>query len=86
MLGVGFTLQPDEEYLDLCGELIRRDADYYEVAVPLGCFDTEIYPGVYLDPVRIDSEGYIHAPTKPGLGFGIDFNEAKKVTEQVVKA
>jgi len=34
----------------------------------------------------LDSEGYVHAPTKPGLGFGIDFAEAKKVTEQTVVA
>ena len=62
------------------------NADYYELAMPLGCFDNMIYPGVYLDAATVDSEGYIHAPTKPGLGFDIDFNEAKKVTEQVVKA
>ena len=54
--------------------------------MPLGCFDNTIYPGVYLDAATVDSEGYIHAPTKPGLGFDIEFNEAKKVTEQVVKA
>jgi L-alanine-DL-glutamate epimerase-like enolase superfamily enzyme len=24
------------------------------------------------DKIRIDSEGYVHAPTKPGLGYEID--------------
>lgn len=32
MIPVGLTLQPEEEYLDLLGDVIRRDADYYEVA------------------------------------------------------
>ena len=62
------------------------NADYYELAIPLGCFDEAIYPGVYMDAAKVDSEGYIHAPTKPGLGFEIDFREATKVTEQVVVA
>ena len=66
--------------------LAVTNADYYELAVPQGCFDTELYPGVYLDPMDLDSEGYVHAPTKPGLGFGIDFAEAEKVTEQTVVA
>ena len=44
-----------------------------------------IYPGVYPDAPVVDSEGYIHAPTKPGLGFDIDFGEAQKMTEQVLK-
>ena len=57
---------------------------YYEKAVPLGRWYEGSYPGVYLDPVQVDSEGYIHAPTKPGLGFEIDFVEAKKVTEQSI--
>lgn len=65
--------------------LAITNGNYYEVAVPLGCFDTMIYPGVYLDPVRIDSDGWVHAPTKPGLGFEIDFTEAKKVTQETLK-
>ena len=53
--------------------------------MPLGRWYEGSYPGVYLDPVQVDAEGYIHAPTKPGLGFEIDFDEAKKVTEQRMK-
>lgn len=30
--GVGFTLQPEERYLDLCGALLREVPDYYQVA------------------------------------------------------
>jgi L-alanine-DL-glutamate epimerase-like enolase superfamily enzyme len=60
--------------------LAITNADYYEQATPEGCFDSAIYPGVYEDPIRVDREGYVHAPTKPGLGFGIDMAEAEKVT------
>ena len=42
------------------------NCDYYEQATPEGCFDSEIYPGVYLEPIRVDREGYVHAPTGPG--------------------
>ncbi len=61
-------------------------ADYHEVAVPVGCSDETMYPGVYLDAVKVDSEGYVNAPTKPGLGFEIDFAEAAKVTAETIKA
>ncbi len=59
--------------------LAIANADYYEQAVPEGCFDTALYPGVYLDPIRISPDGCVAAPTKPGLGFGIDRKEAAKV-------
>jgi len=65
--------------------LAIENADYYEVAVPVGCFDETIYPGVYVDAVKVDSEGYVNAPTKPGLGFEIDFAEAAKVTAETIK-
>jgi len=61
-------------------------ANYYEKAVPLGRWYEGSYPGVYIDPVQVDKDGYVHGPVKPGLGFEVDWNEAKKVTEQVVKA
>jgi uncharacterized protein (UPF0276 family) len=32
MIPIGFTLQPEEEYLELLDELIRTEVDYYEVA------------------------------------------------------
>ena len=64
--------------------LAITNADYYEQATPEGCFDSEIYPGVYEDPIRVDRDGYVHAPTKPGLGFGIDLKEAEKVTVETL--
>jgi L-alanine-DL-glutamate epimerase-like enolase superfamily enzyme len=62
--------------------LAITNGDYYEQAVPEGCFDTELYPGVYLDPIRVDREGYVHAPSKPGLGFEIDLAAAEKVASE----
>src|SRR3954467_6689265 len=32
VIAVGFTLQPEVAFLELCDELIRHDVDYYEVA------------------------------------------------------
>ena len=60
--------------------LAITNADYYEQAMPEGCFDSSIYPGVYEDPVRVGKDGYVSAPTKPGLGFGINIHEAEKVS------
>lgn len=31
-VGIGFTLQPEERYLELCGSLIREETDYFEIA------------------------------------------------------
>ncbi len=62
--------------------LAISNCDYYEQAVPDGCFDSAIYPGVYLDPIRVDREGYAHAPPKPGLGFEIDLREAERVASE----
>jgi L-alanine-DL-glutamate epimerase-like enolase superfamily enzyme len=60
------------------------NGDFYEIATPRGCFDTAVYPGVYLDPCWIDSDGYVLAPTKPGLGFEIDLDAAKAVTVETI--
>jgi L-alanine-DL-glutamate epimerase-like enolase superfamily enzyme len=57
---------------------------FYEKAVPVGRWYESSYPGVYLDPVQFESDGYVYAPKKPGLGFEIDWNEAAKVTEQTI--
>jgi len=65
--------------------LAITNARFYEKAVPVGSWYEKSYPGVYLDPVQVDNEGYVHAPTKPGLGFEIDFNEAQKVTAETIK-
>ena len=65
--------------------LATTNAKFYEKAAPLGSWFENSYPGVYLDPVQVDAEGYVHATTKPGLGFEIDFNEARKVTAETIE-
>lgn len=35
--------------------------------------------------MKVDSEGYIHAPTNPRLGYEIDLEEAKNVTVEKLK-
>ncbi|MFC1935583.1 enolase C-terminal domain-like protein [Chloroflexota bacterium] len=65
--------------------LAINNARFFETAVPLGSWYEKSYPGVYLDPVQVDKEGYVHATTKPGLGFEIDFDEAKKVTAETAE-
>lgn len=81
----GIKMEPHDFYFyggvaSLHVALAVTNADYYELAVPEGCFDTMLYPGVYLSPPAIDREGYIHGPTTPGLGFEVDMKEAEKVT------
>ncbi len=38
----------------------------------IGCWDVGT-----TDVIRIDSEGYVHGPTKPGLGIEIDWDQVK---------
>ena len=65
--------------------LAITNGDDYEVAVPIGSFQENMYPGIFLDGPAIDSEGYAHAPAKPGLGFEFDMNEVKRWTVETVK-
>lgn len=60
-------------------------ARFFEKAVPLGRMFEDPYPGVFLNIPAVDAEGYVHAPTKPGLGLELDFARAKAVTEETVK-
>ena len=70
----------------LAKRCLFRSGKRVECAPRHGCRDGAIYPGVYLDLVTPDAAGYVHAPTKPGLGFEIDFAAAEKVTEQTIEA
>jgi L-alanine-DL-glutamate epimerase-like enolase superfamily enzyme len=60
--------------------LAINNSDYYEQSVPEGVFDERMYPGVFKDVIRIDDNGYVHAPKKPGLGYDIDLGQVEKVT------
>jgi len=60
--------------------LAMENNDFYEVPVPQGTFDTDVIE----DTIRIDDEGFVHVPTKPGLGFEVDENNLAKRTIRIV--
>ena len=66
--------------------LALPNARYYELAVPRGWLHEVLYPGLYIDQLWIDSEGCVHAPTKPGLGFDLDPDAAKRYTVDTLRA
>jgi L-alanine-DL-glutamate epimerase-like enolase superfamily enzyme len=37
----------------------------------------------FKDKIRIDKEGYVHAPTKPGLGYEIDRNVLDNLMKKI---
>jgi len=61
--------------------LAMENNDFFETLVPQGTFDTDVIK----DVVRIDDEGFIHAPEKPGLGFEIDKEKLKERTVKIIK-
>ena len=65
--------------------LAITNGNFYEIAVPRGSFDNMQYPGLYLDACWIDADGYVPAPTKPGLGFDLDFDLVRLVTRETIE-
>jgi len=59
--------------------LAMYNNDFFELPVPQGVFDV---PAVK-DIIRVDKEGYVHAPTKPGLGLEPDLAALEKTTVRV---
>jgi len=55
--------------------LAVRNCDFFELPIPAGTFDRG-----FADHIRISNDGQIEAPTKPGLGVEIDWNEIEKAT------
>ena len=45
-----------------------RNCEFFETMIPADLFDFGLQ-----EPLRIDAEGYVHAPQKPGLGVEIDW-------------
>jgi L-alanine-DL-glutamate epimerase-like enolase superfamily enzyme len=37
----------------------------------------------FKDQIRIDKEGYVPAPTKPGLGYEIDYDRLDNLTKNI---
>ena len=50
-------------------ELATPNSAFVEVPYPQGARDTQPY---MKDVIRIAPDGYVHAPSKPGLGYEID--------------
>jgi len=59
-------------------QLANDNCRFYELPVPEGLLDA-----CMKDVARIDNDGYIHAPTKPGLGYEIDWDAIEKNTAKV---
>lgn len=59
--------------------LATRNCTFFELPIENGeegCFDVGTN-----DVIRIDDEGYVHAPQKPGLGIEPDWDEVEKSIE-----
>jgi hypothetical protein len=37
------------------------------------------------DVIRVNADGYVEAPTKPGLGYDFDFDKIDELTVRVLK-
>lgn len=59
--------------------LATRNCDFFEMPVPVGIFDFGMK-----DVIRISEDGYVDAPTKPGLGYDIDWDVVEKSTVKSV--
>ena len=59
--------------------LATRNCSFFELPIENGqegCFDVGTR-----DVIRIDREGYVHAPEKPGLGIEIDWRQVERGVE-----
>jgi D-galactarolactone cycloisomerase len=62
-------------------ELALPNAFWFEMPFPAEYTDRSYFKHKF----RIDQDGYVLAPTDPGLGYPIDRDELDKVTKQVVR-
>ena len=62
-------------------ELALPNAFWFEMPFPAEYTDRSYFKHKF----RIDPEGYVLAPTDPGLGYPIDHDKLDKVTKQVVR-
>ena len=60
-------------------ELAMPNNIWFEMTLPQGFSDRRYVK----DRIRISGDGYVHAPTKPGMGYEIDRDELDKVTVKV---
>jgi L-alanine-DL-glutamate epimerase-like enolase superfamily enzyme len=60
-------------------ELAMPNNVFFEMTVPQGAFDRPYMK----DRIRIAKDGYVYAPTKPGLGYEIDRNVLDNITQKI---
>jgi L-alanine-DL-glutamate epimerase-like enolase superfamily enzyme len=60
-------------------ELAMPNNVWFEMTVPQGSGDRPYMK----DKIRIAADGYVHAPTKPGLGYEIDHAVLDKMTRKI---
>ena len=60
-------------------ELALPNSNWFEMPFPAEYADRPYYK----DKFRIDADGYVHAPTEPGLGFPIDKDALDKMTKRI---
>lgn len=60
-------------------ELAMPNDVWFEMTVPQGVYDEPWMK----DRIRVASDGYVHAPVKPGLGYEVDRNVLDNLTQRV---
>jgi L-alanine-DL-glutamate epimerase-like enolase superfamily enzyme len=60
-------------------ELAMPNNVFFEMTVPQGEFDRPYMK----DRIRVAKDGYVYAPTKPGLGYEIDRNVLDNITKSI---
>jgi L-alanine-DL-glutamate epimerase-like enolase superfamily enzyme len=60
-------------------ELAMPNCVWFEMTVPMGQADRPWFK----DTIRIDKDGYVQAPTKPGLGYELDMAALEKATRRI---
>jgi L-alanine-DL-glutamate epimerase-like enolase superfamily enzyme len=71
------------ETLDLAShfhcELAMPNCAWFEMTLPQGIGDRPYFK----DRIRIARDGYVYAPTKPGLGYELDFDVLDKMMQKI---
>ena len=57
-----------------------HNCDFVELPVPQDILDHGMK-----DVIRVNADGYVEAPTKPGLGYDFDFDKIDELTVRVLK-
>ena len=60
-------------------ELALPNSKWYEMPHPASAADRQYHK----DKIRIDKDGYVHAPTAPGLGYPLDWDMMDKLMLEI---